>query len=293
MNYQADNAIIMAAGASSRFAPLSFERPKGLISVRGEVLIERQIRQLHEAGISEVVVVTGYKSECFVYLKEKYGVVLVHNPSYNTRNNNSSIYAAREYLHNSYLCSSDNYFSENPFEPQVDGSYYCTVFEDGPTEEWCVDVDAQGNISHVQIGGSHAWYMLGHTFWDEDFSRQFLEILDREYDAPETADKLWEHIYISHLDELKMKARHYDRSQIFEFDTLDELRLFDTSYWDNTRSSILKKIAHQLNCGERDLTGIKAIKGADASACGFCFTAKGASYEYRYQDQKLQKVQER
>ena len=35
-----DNAIIMAAGTSSRFAPLSFERPKALIEVRGEILIE-------------------------------------------------------------------------------------------------------------------------------------------------------------------------------------------------------------------------------------------------------------
>ena len=51
-----DNAIIMAAGTSSRFAPLSYEKPKALIEVRGEVLIERQIRQLREAGIEEVVV---------------------------------------------------------------------------------------------------------------------------------------------------------------------------------------------------------------------------------------------
>ena len=37
------NAIIMAAGTSSRFVPLSVERPKGLLEVKGEVLIERQI----------------------------------------------------------------------------------------------------------------------------------------------------------------------------------------------------------------------------------------------------------
>ena len=35
-----DNAIIMAAGTSSRFAPLSYERPKALIEVKGEILIE-------------------------------------------------------------------------------------------------------------------------------------------------------------------------------------------------------------------------------------------------------------
>ena len=45
MAYKVDNAIIMAAGTASRFAPLSFEKPKALIEVRGEVLIERQIKQ--------------------------------------------------------------------------------------------------------------------------------------------------------------------------------------------------------------------------------------------------------
>ena len=47
--YRVKNAIIMAAGMSSRFAPLSYEIPKGLLQVKGERLIEREIRQLQEA----------------------------------------------------------------------------------------------------------------------------------------------------------------------------------------------------------------------------------------------------
>ena len=128
-----DNAIIMAAGTASRFAPLSYEKPKALIEVHGEVLIERQIRQLREAGINEIVIVTGYKAEQFEYLKDKYGVILVHNPDYLTRNNNASIYVAREYLKNSYICSSDNFFLSNPFEPNVDESYYSAVYMEGET----------------------------------------------------------------------------------------------------------------------------------------------------------------
>ena len=95
MAYKVDNAVIMAAGASSRFAPLSYEMPKALIPVRGEVLIERQIRQLQEAGVPEIIVVTGYKHECFDYLADKFHVKLVHNPEYHVRNNHSSIYAVR------------------------------------------------------------------------------------------------------------------------------------------------------------------------------------------------------
>ena len=55
----------MAAGTASRFAPLSYERPKGLLEVKGEVLIERQIRQLKEAGVDDITVVVGYNAGVF------------------------------------------------------------------------------------------------------------------------------------------------------------------------------------------------------------------------------------
>lgn len=119
MSYKVDNAIIMAAGASSRFAPLSYEMPKALIPVRGEVLIEREIRQLKEAGVPEIILVVGYRKEQFAYLADKFGVKIIENPDYNIRNNNSTIHAVREYLGNTYICSSDNYFTQNPFEAEV------------------------------------------------------------------------------------------------------------------------------------------------------------------------------
>lgn len=67
--YKVDNAIIMAAGLSSRLAPISYEKPKGLLKARGEVLIERQIKQLQDAGITDITVVIGYKKEQFFYLE--------------------------------------------------------------------------------------------------------------------------------------------------------------------------------------------------------------------------------
>ena len=57
--HKIDNAIILAAGMSTRFVPINFEKPKGLLEVNGEVLIERQICQLKEKGISEIIVVVG------------------------------------------------------------------------------------------------------------------------------------------------------------------------------------------------------------------------------------------
>ena len=68
-----DNALILAAGKSSRFFPFCYNTPKGLLTCKGEGLIVRQIEQLHAAGIDDIVIVVGYMMEQFAYLEEKYG----------------------------------------------------------------------------------------------------------------------------------------------------------------------------------------------------------------------------
>ena len=98
--FKVESAIILAAGLSSRFAPISYEKPKGLLRVRGEVLIERQIRQLQEVGISNITIVVGYKKEYFFYLESKFGVSIVVNSEYAEKNNNASLYLVRDRLSN-------------------------------------------------------------------------------------------------------------------------------------------------------------------------------------------------
>ena len=186
-------------------------------------------------------------------------------------------------LSNTYICSADNYFSQNPFEREVDSAYYASVYSNGPTNEWCMETDSDGWIRKVTIGGENAWYMLGHTFWDERFSSGFRAILDEVYDEPTTADKLWEDIYIEHLDQLRMKIRKYPADYIFEFDTLDELRTFDESYINNTHSRILRALASKLGVTEADIVHINCLKDAKSTeAIGFTFDVSGHHYSYLY-----------
>lgn len=289
MSYKVDNAIIMAAGLSSRFAPLSYERPKALIPVKGEVLLERQIRQLQEAGIKEIILVVGYRKEQFYYLEEKFGIKIVENKEYAVRNNNSSIYAVREYLKNSYICSADNYFLTNPFESEVDEAYYSAIYAEGETKEWCLQYDENEWITEVVIGGANRWFMLGHVFWSEEFSRRFLEILNEIYQEPSTADKLWESIYMEHLDELKLKIRKYSTDVIYEFDSLDELREFDDSYIEDTHSEIIKSCAKQLGCKESDLNEFEPLKSESGQVYGCSFKQKDCLYKYDYEKSLLEK----
>ena len=170
--YKVENAVILAAGRSSRFAPISYEKPKGLLSVRGEILIERHIRQLREAGINEIVVVVGFKKEMFFYLEEKFGVHIVVNPEYATRNNNSSLMKVRELLGNTLICTSDIYYTENPFRQYVWKSYYAVEYCEGPTNEWCVSTDKTGRIVDVKVGGADSWYMTDQAYFRPHIRRQ-------------------------------------------------------------------------------------------------------------------------
>lgn len=290
MGYTVDNAIIMAAGLSSRFAPISYEKPKALVEVRGEVLIERQICQLKESGIEDIIVVVGYKKEQFYYLKEKYGVQIVENPEYRVRNNNSSIYAVRQFLKNSYICSADNYFEVNPFQKEEEESFYAAVLADGETEEWCLETDSENYITKVTLGGQNQWYMLGHVFWSQDFSEKFIQILEEVYENEETKKKLWEDIYRDNIESLRMKIKRYERNQIYEFDSLDELREFDSKYRNNSGSMIMQFIANRMHCKEEELTEITPYKTDKGTVVGVIFRYKKNRYIYRYGSQKLIKM---
>ncbi|WP_102337355.1 phosphotransferase [Collinsella provencensis] len=279
--YKVENAIIMAAGLSSRFAPISYEKPKGLLRVRGEVLIERQIEQLREAGIHNITVVVGYKKEYFFYLESKYGVSIVINPEYATRNNHASLMVVREHLGNTYICSSDDYFSVNPFEPYVYEAYYAAQFAEGHTDEWCLETSARNRIKGVHIGGENSWYMLGHVYFDHAFSERFVRILEDEYPRPETTDKLWEDLFLEHVDELSMVVRKYDAGIINEFDSLDELRGFDPHFIENVDTDIFDNIVNTLGCEKTEIRDVYPLKqGLTNLSCHFRIDS--GEYVYRH-----------
>ncbi len=56
-------ALILAAGLGTRLAPITNDRPKSLVSVNGKPILIKQIENLHENGITDITIVSGYKAE--------------------------------------------------------------------------------------------------------------------------------------------------------------------------------------------------------------------------------------
>lgn len=288
--YKVDNAIIMAAGLSSRFAPLSYEKPKGLLSVKGEVLIERQIRQLREVGITDITVVAGYMKEQFQYLAKKFkGLTVIANDDYYRYNNTSTLIRVLDRLGNTYICSSDNYFTENVFESYVFTAYYAATLFPGPSSEWGIKVNKKDVIVGIDHYPVDMWCMMGHVYFDRAFSDTFKSILEVEYEKPNVKKELWEAVYERNIKRLAMSIRRYPDGIIYEFDSLDDLRQFDASFFQDTGSSIIKGICKKLKCAEMDVTGIKVVN-SDTADLAFSFDCKGKHYLYKKSTNKVERV---
>jgi choline kinase len=87
-------AIILAAGRGSRMKKITDDRPKCLVELRGKPLLEWQLASLHKAGISEISIVTGYKSE----LLSNRSLTTFHNPRWEETNMVFSLACAQEWL---------------------------------------------------------------------------------------------------------------------------------------------------------------------------------------------------
>lgn len=280
--YKVENAIIMAAGLSSRFAPISYEHPAGALKVRGEVLIERQIKQLQEAGVDDITVVVGYKKEEFSYLEDLLGVKVVVNDEYAARDNSSTIKKVEGQLGNTFICSSDGYFTVNPFDEYVYGSYCASVFQEGSSSKHCLRTKGKDDvIVAVETGGTDSWVMLGHAYWDKTFASDFVKILDEVYDRAETAGKSWEDIYAEHTRELPMRLRKYSKDDLWKFDSLEELRAFDPEFMENVDSRILDNICAVLECKRADVRNCVPIKQG-LTNLSVKFAVDGVSYVYRH-----------
>lgn len=122
--------------------------------------------------------------------------------------------------------------------------------------------------------------MVGHVFFNQEFSEAFRRIMIEEYKKDTTKQGYWEDLYIRYIDQLpKMKINRYKKGEIQEFDSLDELRMFDSSYIENTRSSVIKSICKTLEIQESSVHGFKNIKH-NGNYLHFQFKVGDITYEY-------------
>ena len=278
------NAIIMAAGKSNSLAPFTYEKPKGLFIVKNQILIERQIEQLIEAGVKDIYVVLGYMKEKYFYLEQKYDEVkLLVNNTYGNYGNIYSLYVAREYLSDTFICCSDHYFLENPFldENESNISYRTCAYIEGKFREFAVECSDFDIITECSVGGEDKLAMIGPAYFNEGFSKKFVEIMENEINDFGVANLFWEEFFAIHIKDLTLFKKEADIEKMLEFETIDDLRHFDTDFLLNVDSEIIENICNTLERNPNDIKNIEIIKAGLTNA-SFKFTLHDVEYVYRH-----------
>lgn len=224
-------AIIMAAGIGKRMQPLTFETPKPLVKVNGVRMIDTVVDGLRENGICEIYVVVGHlKEQFFEWGKEK-GVQIIENPYYDTCNNISSLFVARDHLGDCIILDGDQIIY-NPaiLDPHFALSGYNAVRCEGETNEWLMDVEDGVVKSCSRTGGSHGWKLYSISRWTAEDSEKLKQHLEYEFDRG-NRQIYWDDVAMfCHFEDYRLGIREMKSSDIIEIDGLDELVAIDHSY---------------------------------------------------------------
>lgn len=220
-------AILMAAGMGTRLRPLTENTPKSLIEVNGMSLLERQIINLKEVGINEIIVLTGYLHEKFDDLVEKYKLIKVVNDKYDVYNNIYTMYLVREYLEDAFVIDADNYITRN-FLPTIkpDTSIYYSACKENIINEWILKYDESGKIFGVDIGkqgDGPSFIMSGASFWTAKDARVICQKVQEAVEVNNSMDIYWDNIAVDNLHNMEVYIEKIQSNDIFEIDSLADL----------------------------------------------------------------------
>lgn len=221
-------AILMAAGLGTRLRPLTNDTPKSLIEVNGMSLLERQILNLKEIGVDEIIVLTGYLHEKFDDMVKKYNLIKIVNEKYDLYNNIYTMYLAREYLNDAFVIDADQYLTRN-FLPKTkpETSVYYSACKENIKGEWIFKYNEDDNrIFDIEIADENSkpsYIMSGASFWSEKDGKLLAQKLEEAIKKDNFKDKYWDHIAVENLNNMDVRIEKIDSNDIFEIDNLDDL----------------------------------------------------------------------
>ena len=220
---QPQRAIILAAGFGMRMVPINTEIPKGLMEVKGEVLIERMIRHLHEVGITDIQVVVGFMKERYEYLIDEFQVKLVVNSEYQVKNNLHSLSKVKSSLDKTYIIPCDIWSEENPFSDFEPYSWYMVTNEQ--SIESTVRVNRKRElvmIDETEEGNQ----MIGLSYVMGEEAMLIQEKLQEFSKKPSYDHEFWE-CTLQDKNKWIIPSKVVNSKQFIEINTYEQLREID------------------------------------------------------------------
>ncbi len=97
-------AIILAAGKGTRLYPTTLNKPKGLLEIGNETILDRLVRQFRDSGINDILIVVGYQKEVII---NHFGdsVRYAYYKDFSSTNNLHTLWSIRDELNEDVIIS--------------------------------------------------------------------------------------------------------------------------------------------------------------------------------------------
>ncbi len=268
-------AVIMAAGFGMRMVPINTEYPKALLKIKGEVLIERIIKQLHECGVTDIDIVVGFMKEQFEYLIDGYGVNLIVNREYKEKNNLTSLSRIKKPLSNTYIIPCDVRLEKNLFESTESHSWYMVT--DSLRDENNVFVNRKQEM--ILHGDEKNASMAEIAYLDrkdgEALSKRIKEMAKDDI----FAHSFWETALLNEKGKFAIPARVVSAKDIVEINTYEQLRDIDGES-ENLKTYAIDIISETFGVDGAEIKDITILKKGMTNR-SFLFSVGGQKYIMR------------
>lgn len=208
-------AVILAAGMGTRLEVVSGGVPKCMVQVGGRPLVDRMIERLDQAGLDDLIIVTGHRAdqlEAHIRTVENRlakKAVFVHNPRYHDWGNFYSLLIARDAIgSDGYVSLDGDVLMDDTLMPALMNAQGPAVLAierkaDLGEEEMKIRVDENGNIVELNKRISPALALgefVGIERVDAELTGQAFAALQELIDVGET------HEYYERAYERMMQA---------------------------------------------------------------------------------------
>ena len=179
--------VILAAGMAKRLRPLTDTKPKCLLEVGGKTLLQRTVDAMASAGISEFLVVTGYRGGMIRDFLTSYypqtPIQFLDNVDYEHNNNIFSLWMAMQQLHGQEVLLMDSDILCDPEAVRRVARQECSALamqqHELGEEEMKIVVDAAGNITEISKTCSVA-AAIGESVGIEKMTSAYTEAIYQE-----------------------------------------------------------------------------------------------------------------
>jgi len=147
-------AVILAAGLGSRLKDRTKTKPKGFVEIDNKAIVERSIEKLINAGITTIIIGTGYLSEHYDRLKDKYPqIITCRSSKYAETGSMFTLYNLRELVKEDFLLlESDLLYDRKGLKELIDDARPDIILASGKTgsnDEVYIEADNNHNLVNM------------------------------------------------------------------------------------------------------------------------------------------------